>query len=360
MARPRLERLRGFGARLGQLVTCACSRLELRDGGTGVLVVAVDASIRVAPPAPLPIAPIELRADDVSPERESIVDEEPAAAPAAVMQTDDTHAGGDVASPDELTRFENAEVDISVQAETTPSPIVDREDDSSMDARPPMAAAHPLRFVWQIDAADRFWLSSDEFLRIAGERTVLAQGQAWTEVARALDLDPHGRIAQVIGARETFSGIAAHWPLEDRTRARVELSGMPIFDGARNFAGYRGFGICRLDATFADDRRAPSPVSDALPEPPQSKQLDHSTPVDVPAVPASESFSQPEIDIVEPPPERRAVPACERHANAIAERGRKSCLRRDRSATDAELRRSRQPSGRTGGAGDTGGARYAA
>ena len=25
----------------------------------------------------------------------------------------------------------------------------------------------------------------------------------------------------------------------------MELSGLPIFDRARNFAGYRGFGVCR-------------------------------------------------------------------------------------------------------------------
>jgi PAS domain S-box-containing protein len=38
----RLERLRGFGARLGALVTCACARLEFPDGVPGILVVAVE------------------------------------------------------------------------------------------------------------------------------------------------------------------------------------------------------------------------------------------------------------------------------------------------------------------------------
>src|ERR1700712_75135 len=37
----RLERLRGFGAALGALATCACSRLDFADGGAGVLVVAM-------------------------------------------------------------------------------------------------------------------------------------------------------------------------------------------------------------------------------------------------------------------------------------------------------------------------------
>src|SRR5882724_9618785 len=37
----RLERLRGFGATLGTLATCACSRLDFADGGAGILVVAM-------------------------------------------------------------------------------------------------------------------------------------------------------------------------------------------------------------------------------------------------------------------------------------------------------------------------------
>ena len=37
----RFERLRGFGAVPGTLVTCACARLDFPDGGAGVLVVAM-------------------------------------------------------------------------------------------------------------------------------------------------------------------------------------------------------------------------------------------------------------------------------------------------------------------------------
>ncbi|WP_038378733.1 hypothetical protein, partial [Bradyrhizobium elkanii] len=70
-------------------------------------------------------------------------------------------------------------------------------------------------------------------------------------------------------------------------RLPVELSGLPVFDRARNFAGYRGFGVCRdLDglARLAALRRyeffsgtvapkslsadvAPAPRSDAPPGP---------------------------------------------------------------------------------------------
>ena len=58
----RLERLRGFGAALGTLATCACARLDFSDGGAGILVVAmlnpgelqrIDAAERIAPAPPV-------------------------------------------------------------------------------------------------------------------------------------------------------------------------------------------------------------------------------------------------------------------------------------------------------------------
>jgi len=45
----RLERLRGFGAALGALVTCGCARLDLADGSTGILVAAAEPVGRAMP-----------------------------------------------------------------------------------------------------------------------------------------------------------------------------------------------------------------------------------------------------------------------------------------------------------------------
>src|SRR5262245_52138837 len=48
---PRLERLPGFGAPLGQLCTCACTRLALANGSTCLLIAAVTAPARPQPVA---------------------------------------------------------------------------------------------------------------------------------------------------------------------------------------------------------------------------------------------------------------------------------------------------------------------
>ena len=45
----RLERLRGFGAPLGILVTCGCARLDFADGSHGILVAAAESVGRTMP-----------------------------------------------------------------------------------------------------------------------------------------------------------------------------------------------------------------------------------------------------------------------------------------------------------------------
>jgi len=45
----RLERLRGFGASLGMLMTCGCARLEFADGSHGILVAAAQSVGRAMP-----------------------------------------------------------------------------------------------------------------------------------------------------------------------------------------------------------------------------------------------------------------------------------------------------------------------
>jgi PAS domain S-box-containing protein len=137
---------------------------------------------------------------------------------------------------------------------------------------PPQPRRHPLRFMWQMDREGRFLLGSDEFTRLIGARTAASFGRLWSEIADVFGLDPDGRVAKAVATRDTWSGIALDWPVDGGERLRVELSGLPMFDRARNFVGYRGFGVCRdldglarLDALrryeFFSDPPAPLPLS---------------------------------------------------------------------------------------------------
>ncbi len=129
---------------------------------------------------------------------------------------------------------------------------------SWLDEPAPTERRHPLRFLWQMDADGRFSLDSDEFIRLIGARTAAGFGRPWSEIAQTFGLDPEGRVQKAIATCNTWSGITLNWPADGGGRLPVELSGLPVYDKMRNFAGYRGFGVCRdLDALmrFAALRR---------------------------------------------------------------------------------------------------------
>ncbi len=326
----RMERLRGFGASLGQLVTCACMRLVFPDGHHAILITATEASGRTLPLAER----LRLLVEDV-------------AQPVAVFAADGMLAGaseaarsmpglGDLSEAARDDALDRGRADVAIDGghmvlhrvgsgndvgivalispheataaappaiefvdvfsepldETFPSRTIteaphepssyveavadEPEIAKTTEAAPDSAAArlHPLRFTWRMDEANRFFLGSDEFTRLIGARTATGFGRPWHEIAETFGLDPAGRITESIATRDTFGGITVYWPVDDGGRLPIELSGLPIFDDERNFAGYRGFGVCRdLDslAHLAELRRtepaeeAASPPSNNLP-----------------------------------------------------------------------------------------------
>jgi PAS domain S-box-containing protein len=401
----RLERLRGFGASLGGLMTCACSRLDFSDGGAGILVAATASSGRVMPlverlqrlvlgldapvaafaqdgllvgandaahalfdfrnlsdagfeasrrdalrqgrvevpigigtmvlqrvgtgvdtgliaviePKPQAAAaeqPLAAEPPPASPARAThaqppdyeapatsgeapaefaLIDEfsdPPAEVATTAMPHDDVHE-------DEPSPFVEAVADEpSVSSETQasaseppaePPPVDAHEDEPSrlIDAiadepsatsetpasaetefpaiaataqsnggappswagEPPQPRRNPLRFVWQMDADSSFSLGSDEFIGLIGVGTAAAFGRPWSEITELLGLDPEGQVDRAVATRDTWSGVTLNWPVDGGTSLPVELSGLPIYNRERHFAGYRGFGVCRdLDA----------------------------------------------------------------------------------------------------------------
>jgi PAS domain S-box-containing protein len=128
------------------------------------------------------------------------------------------------------------------------------------------ARRFPLRFVWQMDSANRFTLGAEDFARLLGPKTAAVLDRPWAEIAAALKLDPQGQVAAALAARDTWSGIVVNWPIDGETdRLPIEMSGLPVFDRERQFAGFRGFGICRdIERLAAIERRRAE-----LPAPPE-------------------------------------------------------------------------------------------
>jgi PAS domain S-box-containing protein len=132
-------------------------------------------------------------------------------------------------------------VDVSAPA-IAPEPV---KAPSWLDEPLPNTRRLPLRFMWQMDHEGRFSLGADEFTRLIGARTAAGFGRLWSDIATAFGLDADGRVMKAFATRDTWSGITLNWPVDGGGRLPVELSGLPIFDRTRSFAGYRGFGVCR-------------------------------------------------------------------------------------------------------------------
>ena len=322
----RLERLRGFGAALGALVTCGCARLDFADGGHGILIASAEAAGRTMPLVErlqrlvegidAPIAALtrdgifvgasnaarsllgfrnlaEVGLDDACSEalKQGRV-ETPVGIGHLILQRVGT--GADVglvaliapgatqaahtrhtapASPEAamteparqpivpaadlpLPNYEQSAMSDEAPAEfELIDEFVESPDEAAVepvawdqppesDEPPPTAPQHPLRFLWQITAEGRFSLAPGEFARLIGARTAAAFERPWSEIAERFGLDPDQRFLNAIATRATWTGVTLNWPADGGGRLPVELSGLPIYDRAENFAGYRGFGVC--------------------------------------------------------------------------------------------------------------------
>ncbi len=197
------------------------------------------------------------------------------------------------------------------QADATPD--VPQADPVQADA-PATPRHHPLRFLWQMDAQGRFVLGSDELVRLMGAHTAAGFGRPWTEIAEEFALDPQGRVEKAMATRDTWAGIVVSWPVDGGERLPVELAGLPVYDRERNFAGFKGFGVCRdldglnrLDALrrfelftepaptpqrLSADIVPPDDESEPAPEPPAAEP-------DAPE-PVAELADEPVAEIAEP------------------------------------------------------------
>jgi PAS domain S-box-containing protein len=292
---PRLERLRGFGASFGSTLICLCSRIALADDRAAVLVVATE---RAGKNLSLPDRAQRLLADLERPAALFTADGELIeAVPAARERFGDKrdlvalgadklareamlngHADGDIAAlPATMLRLGAGATVTLLVAFATPDQVASADaaahaagaeaapiapNPAASEARP---RRYPFRFVWQMDAAGRFTLGAEDLAKLIGPKNAAVLDRPWPEIADALKLDPQGAVANALASHATWSGIVMHWPVDDTgARLPIEMSGLPVFDRDRRFAGYRGFGICR-----ELDRRAQGAPATAAATPPE-------------------------------------------------------------------------------------------
>jgi signal transduction histidine kinase len=314
----RLERLRGFGASFGGALTCICSLVAIADDAIAVLVIGTEAAglpltlrervhrLFAGREHALAVFALDGALLFATNEGQARLGETPTSSALGIAELAAEALTGGHASG--VTRYgpitiERLGVDSSAvlavtfgadSQEHAPEPrtadaVAPHWPSSEFPASAIPESAphdnderrHPLRFVWQMDAEGHFVIGSDEFTELVGPRTTAAFGRLWSEIAAELKLDPEDRIAHAVATHETWSGVVLSWPVEEGNEwLPVEFAGLPVFDSAREFCGYRGFGICRDVARINQllrARREP-PVLFKMPE----------TASEVAAIPAAE------------------------------------------------------------------------
>ena len=273
----RLERLRGFGASFGGALTCICSRAVIADSAGAVLVIATETAglpltlrerihrLFAGCEKALAVFALDGTRLFATEGGQARLGETPTSSALGIAEmAAQALASGRASGTTRYGAITIERLGTGSSAVLAVTFDVDAQEPHAADHGPaqfPTSAApapaesllgeiaerrHPLRFVWQMDAEGHFVIGSDEFTELVGPRTTAAFGRLWSEIAAELKLDPEDRIARALATHETFSGIVLSWPVEEGNEwLPVELAGLPVFDSAREFCGYRGFGICR-------------------------------------------------------------------------------------------------------------------
>ena len=166
---------------------------------------------------------------------------------------------------DEPTEDDAAPVPIEAPSD----PSRRRTDRDQADAEPSgftfRRSERATRFVWSVDADQRFTSVSEPLAQTVGDQAAAIEGERWSDVADRLQLDEGGAIADLLSRGDTWSGRTVLWPVDgEALRVPVDLAGLPAFDRDRNFVGFNGFGIVRTADAVPDthERREPPASSE--------------------------------------------------------------------------------------------------
>jgi PAS domain S-box-containing protein len=142
-------------------------------------------------------------------------------------------------------------------------------------------ARSPVRFVFETDANSQITSISSQLTHAFGLTEDQFLGHNFTQIGEEFGLIGIEQLVERLAARQTWQGVTLLWPMPKTEQhanlqqaalqqaalqqVSVELSGLPVLTQAREFRGFRGFGLIRFD------RLSPiEPVVTASPIKPES------------------------------------------------------------------------------------------
>jgi PAS domain S-box-containing protein len=219
-----------------QVHTCLCRHVPLRQGGFGLLAVAIGAPAR---------SMAEVRGETA---------DEPLEQQAPLVD-------GPEVDEAEAERAETAGTSDEPEFEAAPEP-----DPEVAPAAPPPEAPDwttvepaersPIRFVWQTGPDGRFVHISRELAAAVGPGRAMVLGRTWEEAAAALGLEEGDGVAAGFRSEDTWTAPPVLWPVENADLGvPVEMAGLRVLEAGR-FEGFRGYGIARIERAVERPRTA--------------------------------------------------------------------------------------------------------
>ncbi|GES42622.1 PAS domain-containing sensor histidine kinase [Rhizobium dioscoreae] len=272
-------------------------------------------------PRPVPTAPFGDIIDavagieelDETPEYRE--DEQAEAASAAGNSSEaETEAHADEHQPEtETGGGDAAAAEATASAEPTSSETVADSENTPSEGFIFKRNGRATRFVWKIDASGRFSEVSREFADAVGPHAAQIAGIAFADVARRFNLDPDGKIAELLARRDTWSGRTIYWPVEGTSlTVPVDLAALPTYTRSREFDGFRGFGVVRLADAIEDPMKRgmtlgthavgdAAPIAELPPEV-EAASNEQSPATEAEPSPATEEIENPAQDSAESAP----------------------------------------------------------
>ena len=137
-----------------------------------------------------------------------------------------------------------------------------------LDAQTSSRTQRKARFLWAVDELGRFG-AEDFTLGEALGPNAPRQGESLEDLSDRAAIEGVGVWTSAVGRRETFSDLLLTWPAARAGfRVQIRLSGAPIFGRAREFQGFRGFGVIEGDpyAAAEVEWKDTAPVEPPVPE----------------------------------------------------------------------------------------------
>jgi len=110
-----------------------------------------------------------------------------------------------------------------------------------------------VRFAWTTNASGTITSVSPELGESVGDQAADIVGKKWRDIATIFGFDADETVANLLAGQDTWSGKTVLWPIEGTDMVTpVDLAALPLFDGNREFNGFRGFGIIRSVDAIVD------------------------------------------------------------------------------------------------------------